>query len=139
MLNEDIYPCTEQEGSCRVHSTVPPPNHTLVYLEDTPLSWPRASSSGSTTMKRLLQDIRHSAHVSLQRQQYSRVGSNALSAPPHSWLTRTLPWFLQLAFFFTTFGFVAFRYQTVATDQACTSRLSPYCTYVGHINILYGS
>ncbi|KAE8404364.1 hypothetical protein BDV37DRAFT_282913 [Aspergillus pseudonomiae] len=90
-------------------------------------------------MRRLLQDIRHSAHVSLQRKQYAQVGSNALSAPPHSLLARTLPWFLQLAFFFTTFGFLAFRYQTVATEQACTSRLSSYSPIIDAGVIRYTS
>lgn len=30
LLNEDIYPCTEQKGLCRVHSILPPQLHSCL-------------------------------------------------------------------------------------------------------------
>ncbi|KAK6811552.1 hypothetical protein RU639_012697 [Aspergillus parasiticus] len=97
------------------------------------------SSCSPTIMKRLLHDIRHRADMSPQRHLYAHVGSNGLSTSPPSFLARTVPWFLQLAFFFTAFGFLAFRYQTVATDQVCTTRLSSYSPVIDAGIIRYTS
>lgn len=91
-------------------------------------------------MKRLLQDIRHLANVSVQRQRYTPVGAHGWTTTSHHLLlARTLPWFIQLLFFFAAFGLFTFRYQTVATDQACTSRLSSYSPVIDAGVIRYTS
>ncbi|KAF7589386.1 hypothetical protein BBP40_004329 [Aspergillus hancockii] len=90
-------------------------------------------------MKRLLQGIRHSAYVSVQRPRYTRVGSHALTDSRRSIIARTAPWFLQLLLFFAAFGFLMFKYQTVATDQECTLRLSSYSPVIDAGVIQYTS
>ncbi|KAE8381316.1 hypothetical protein BDV26DRAFT_289583 [Aspergillus bertholletiae] len=90
-------------------------------------------------MKGLFQDIRHTVRVLVQRQQYAHVDFNASPTTPYSLLARTLPWLLQLSVFFTAFGYFVFKYQTVATDRACTSRLFSYSPVIEAGVIQYAS
>ncbi|KAB8199961.1 hypothetical protein BDV34DRAFT_232657 [Aspergillus parasiticus] len=80
-------------------------------------------------MKRLSHDIRHRADMSPQRHLYAHVGSNGLSTSPPSFLARTVPWFLQLAFFFTAFGFLAFRVAESGVAPVIDAGIIRYTSY----------
>ncbi|KAB8230026.1 hypothetical protein ETB97_006248 [Aspergillus alliaceus] len=93
---------------------------------------------------RALQDVKHAARTVFTRQQYAQVESkNSFTGqrrpPNHSLLARTIPWILHLILLFTAFGFLTWRYQTVATDKICTSRLSPYSPVIDAGVIRYKS